>query len=78
MKMIRTKMGYTQKALGERIGVSQVYISRIENGDIEGLTIGKLVKLANALQIRPEQLLTRLLSIAKAPRLWKNRCFCII
>lgn len=69
VKMIRIKMGYTQKQLGKRIGVSQVYISRIENGDIEGLTIGKLVKLANALQIEPEELLAKLLNIVKAPRI---------
>lgn len=62
-------MGYTQKQLGDRIGVSQVYISRIENGDIEGLTIGKLIKLANALQIGPEELLTKLLVISKTPDL---------
>ena len=62
-------MGYTQKQLGDRIGVSQVYISRIENGDVEGLTIGKLIKLANALRIEPGELLTKLLDITKTPRL---------
>ena len=62
-------MGYTQKQLGDRIGVSQVYISRIENGDVEGLTIGKLIKLASALRIGPEELLTKLLNIVKAPKL---------
>ncbi|NFM24712.1 helix-turn-helix transcriptional regulator [Clostridium sporogenes] len=71
MEKLRTKLGYTQEALGERIGVTQVYICRIENGDIEGLTIGKLKKLARALQIKPVKLLEILL---KEERKEKNGC----
>ncbi|GAA0081319.1 helix-turn-helix domain-containing protein [Clostridium sp. CTA-6] len=71
MEKLRTKLGYTQEALGERIGVTQVYICRIENGDIEGLTIGKLKRLAHALQISPVKLLDILL---KEERNRKNGC----
>lgn len=58
-------MRLTQKQLGDRIGVTQVYISKIEKGDIEGLTIGKLTKLANVLQITPSELLDKLLNNEK-------------
>lgn len=51
----------TQKQLGKMIGVSQVYISKIENGDIEGLTIGKLIKLSKALKVSSINLLEILL-----------------
>lgn len=42
LRKLRTKLGYTQETLGERIGVEQPYISRLENGEIEFMTIGKL------------------------------------
>ncbi|NFF68915.1 helix-turn-helix transcriptional regulator [Clostridium sporogenes] len=71
MKELRKKLGYTQETLGERIGVTQVYIWKIEHGDIEGLTIGKLKKLAHALQITPVKLLEILL---KEERNRENGC----
>ncbi|WP_077369673.1 helix-turn-helix domain-containing protein [Anaerosalibacter sp. Marseille-P3206] len=61
MKGLRAKRGYTQKQLGERIGISQVYISRIENGDIDGLTIGKLIRIAKVLKVTPAYFLKKLL-----------------
>nr|DAK04181.1 MAG TPA: Helix-turn-helix XRE-family like protein [Caudoviricetes sp.] len=71
MRKLRTKLGYTQEALGERIGVEQSYISRLENGEIEFMTIGKLKKLSRALQITPVKLLEILL---KEGRNRKNGC----
>ena len=62
MKTLRQKSRLTQNQLGERVGVSQVYISKIERGDVKGLTIDKLVKLADALQVTPIELLVRLLN----------------
>lgn len=62
MKALRIKQGYTQKQLATRIGISQVYISKIERGDARGLTIDKLTKLADALQVTPMELLEKLLS----------------
>ena len=54
-------MNMTQKQLAKRLGVTQVYISRIENGDIEGLTMGKFFKLAKILKVTPFELLAVLL-----------------
>lgn len=62
MRILRAKSKLTQKQLAERIGVTQTYISRIERGEIEGLTIGKLLKLADALKVTPTTLLERLLN----------------
>jgi len=62
VKTLRINRRLTQKQLGDRIGVTQVYISKIERGDIGGLTITKLIKLADALQITPNELLDKLLN----------------
>ncbi|NEZ72070.1 XRE family transcriptional regulator [Clostridium botulinum] len=71
LRKLRTKLGYTQEILGERIGVEQSYISRLENGEIEFMTIGKLKKLSRALQVTPVKLLEILL---KEERNRKNGC----
>ncbi|WP_050353933.1 helix-turn-helix domain-containing protein [Gottschalkia purinilytica] len=65
MKKLRRKRNMTQKQLARLLGVSQVYISRIENGHIEGLTIGKLIRLAKILRVTPSNLLEVLLKIRK-------------
>lgn len=65
MKMLRINMRLTQKQLADRIGVTQVYISKIERGDIGGLTIAKLIKLADALKVTPNELLDKLLNREK-------------
>lgn len=54
-------MNVTQRELGIRIGVKQSYISRIEGGDIESLTIGKMLKLSEVLHVDPVILLQSLL-----------------
>ncbi|MHC6202800.1 helix-turn-helix domain-containing protein [Breznakiellaceae bacterium SP9] len=46
----RRERGYTQKELAERIGVSQVMISRWENGD-ENFTVATLAKISSVLGI---------------------------
>ncbi|SNR85465.1 Helix-turn-helix [Anaerovirgula multivorans] len=61
LKKIRIEMGVTQKHLAKMMGVTQVYISRIENGDIEGLTMRNFLKLAKILKVSPFQLLELLL-----------------
>jgi transcriptional regulator with XRE-family HTH domain len=48
---LRQKSGLTQQGLGSLVSASVQWISRIENGE-ENLTLGTLVKLANALQVR--------------------------
>jgi len=47
----RKVKGYTQKELAKKLGVSQVMISRWENGE-ENFTITTLVKISTALGIK--------------------------
>jgi len=46
----RRDKGYTQRELAKRLGVSQVMVSRWENGE-ENFTIATLAKIAVALEI---------------------------
>ncbi|MBF0490909.1 MAG: helix-turn-helix transcriptional regulator [Candidatus Omnitrophica bacterium] len=46
---MRKKSNLNQKALAERLGVSQQVISRIETGEKDNLTIDTLTRLARAL-----------------------------
>lgn len=65
MKILRAKMRMTQKQLAVRIRVSQAYISKLENGNIDSLTINKIVKLSHILGVSPACLLEKLLSTRK-------------
>ncbi|MCW2484813.1 helix-turn-helix transcriptional regulator [Candidatus Symbiopectobacterium sp. NZEC127] len=56
LKSARTSLGISQKALGEKIGVSQAAIQKIETGKAAQTT--RLVELANILNVRPEWLAT--------------------
>lgn len=57
MKTLRKKHGFTQKKLGERINASQSYISRIEHGHIDSLTVRKLRKLSHIFEIESWEML---------------------
>jgi ribosome-binding protein aMBF1 (putative translation factor) len=46
----RKALGYTQKELAAKLGVSQAMVSRWENGE-ENLTIATLAKLSKALNV---------------------------
>ena len=46
---LRRKSHLNQKALADRLGVSQQVVSRIETGENENLTIDTLIRLAKAL-----------------------------
>ena len=46
---MRKKSRLNQKALADRLGVSQQVVSRIETGENENLTIDTLTRLARAL-----------------------------
>lgn len=61
LKLLRRKRGLTQKELAKRLRVTQQYISKLENGNIDGLTIGKLKKLAKVLGIDVIEMLRILL-----------------
>lgn len=46
----------TQEKVGERLGVSDTYISKLEHGK-EYPSIGMLIRIAKALEVRPGELL---------------------
>lgn len=52
----RNALGLSQEAVGERIGADQQYVSVIERGG-QNLTLVRLSELAQALNVRPADLL---------------------
>lgn len=48
LRELREEIGLTQAQLGERIGVSQRQISKIEHGDIENAKVGTIRKYVEA------------------------------
>lgn len=62
MRKLRLNVGLTQEQLAAKVEITQVYVSKIENGHIKGLTIDTLVKIASCLKVTPEKLLHVLLS----------------
>lgn len=61
IKLLRKKAGLTQEQLAKMVGVTQEYISKIEKGDISGITLGKLIRIAKILKITSIELSTILL-----------------
>lgn len=49
VRFLRLRKGWPQRILGGRARVSREMISRLERGDVSGMTIGSLDKVANAL-----------------------------
>lgn len=56
VKAERIRLGYSQEALAEKIGVNREYISRIERG-IQNMSLAKITALANFLDTNIENLL---------------------
>lgn len=56
LRIFRNRSGLTLEKLGERLGVSASYISRLETGK-QYPSIGTLIKFACALEVRPGELL---------------------
>ncbi|EUD07906.1 helix-turn-helix transcriptional regulator [Providencia alcalifaciens] len=54
LKQARTQAGFSQKKLGDAIGVSQAAIQKIESGNAQTST--KLIEIAQALSVSPEWL----------------------
>jgi len=57
LQFFREMKNYTQGYMAEQIGISQPQYNNIENGKTE-ITIDKLEKIANVLEVDPIQLLT--------------------
>lgn len=58
LKEIRLIKGYTIRALAARSGITREWIERIEKQDNPNLRIATICKLAGALGVRPEELIT--------------------
>lgn len=58
LKEIRIAKRYTIRELASRSGVTREWIERIEKQDNPNLRIATICKLANALDVRPEELIT--------------------
>lgn len=54
LKMARLQAGLSQKNLGEKVGISQAAIQKIENGSAKTST--RLIEIAGVLGVRPEWL----------------------
>lgn len=52
IKKARKQKGFTQERLGEKLDVSTVYISQIENGKTK-INLEMLIRIANILNINP-------------------------
>lgn len=65
LKEIRLIKGYTIRALAARSGITREWIERIEKQDNPNLRIATICKLAGALGVRPEELITYGLPISE-------------
>jgi transcriptional regulator with XRE-family HTH domain len=75
LRALRTARGYSQRALGERVGVSFTYISKVENGKLDFGNYPSedlICRLAAALDTDEEELL---LSAEKIPEAIRRRFF---
>jgi len=59
LRQARERAQLSQQALGEQIGQDQQYISKLERGVLESMTIGTLVRLADVLDCTTDELLGR-------------------
>lgn len=58
LKEIRLMKGYTIRELASRSGITREWIERIEKQDSPNLRIATICKLAEALGVHPEELIT--------------------
>jgi transcriptional regulator with XRE-family HTH domain len=59
LRQARERAHLSQQALGAHIGQDQQYISKLERGVLESMTIGTLVRLADVLGCTTDELLGR-------------------
>ena len=49
VRFLRIRKGWPQRVLGGRAGVSRQLVSRVERGDVSGITLGSIDSIASAL-----------------------------
>jgi transcriptional regulator with XRE-family HTH domain len=57
IRLRRLELRLTQADLGKSIGQDQAYVSKIERGQVTGMTVAMLERIAEALGVRPDSLL---------------------
>lgn len=57
MRFYREKAGFTQKQLADLAGVSQAYISKLENGTVNRISKKVIIQISTLLKICPCKLL---------------------
>lgn len=58
LRELRLAKGHTIRELADRSGITREWIERVEKQDSPNLRITTICKLANALEVRPEDLIT--------------------
>jgi transcriptional regulator with XRE-family HTH domain len=58
IREFRLSVGVSQEGLADRSGLHRTYVGGIERGE-RNVSFGNLLKLANALGVRPSELLAR-------------------
>jgi len=71
--MARLQLRLSQETLGKAIGLDQSYISKIERGDLQDITIITLERLADALHVSTDYLLGRQDTTGPTPPLKRPR-----
>ena len=74
VRALRTDRGLTQTELGEMLNLNQSNISAIERGD-RGVTIHQAVRIAKALQVSVDELLTGVSPSKGKPSRFQDRRF---
>jgi transcriptional regulator with XRE-family HTH domain len=59
LRLARAQLRLSQERLGKAIGLDQAYISKIERGEVQDITVTTLARLADALQVSTDYLLGR-------------------
>lgn len=59
IKFYRLKLNYSNKSLSKVTGISRSYLSDLENGNCDNLSIKKLCKLCIVFQVTPNDLIPR-------------------
>ena len=65
LRRIRLDQGFTQQKLADRAGIEYKYLQNIEAGRWPNLTLLTLQKIADALQVKPWELLRDIPAEAK-------------